>query len=55
MWFVNKNLSDFNFSEFYMIERDFESMLSGVTRDENGKIVSATATVMRWMGQMLGR
>jgi len=41
-----------NYSEFYMIERDFESMLSGVTRDENGKIVSATATVMRWMGQM---
>jgi len=41
-----------NYSEFYMIERDFESMLSGVERDADGKIVSATATIMRWMGKM---
>lgn len=41
-----------NYSEFYMIERDFGSMLAGVKRDENGKIVSANATIMRWMGRM---
>jgi len=41
-----------NYSEFFMIERDFQSMLSGVIRDEDGKIVSATATIMRWMGRM---
>ena len=35
-----------------MIERDFGSMLAGVKRDENGKIVSANATIMRWMGRM---
>ena len=35
-----------------MIERDFESMLSGVERDADGKIVSTTATIMRWMGKM---
>jgi len=41
-----------NYSEFYMVERDFESMLSGVIRDADGKIVSASATIMRWMGKM---
>ena len=41
-----------SFSEFYMIERDFGSMLSGVQRDENGNIISAKATIMRWMGKM---
>ena len=35
-----------------MIERDFQSMLSGVIRDKDGKIVSATAAIMRWMGRM---
>ena len=45
-------LSNFVISEFYMIERDFGSILAGVEHDENGKIVSANATIMRWMGRM---
>ena len=35
-----------------MVERDFPSMLGGIERDENGYIVSAKATIMRWMGKM---
>ena len=39
-------------SEFYMVERDFTSMLGGIKRDETGRIVEAKATIMRWMGRM---
>ena len=41
-----------NYSEFYMKEKDFPSMLSGIQRDGFGKIMSASATLMTWMGKM---
>eukprot|EP00092_Neocalanus_flemingeri_P008175 GFUD01008815.1.p1 GENE.GFUD01008815.1~~GFUD01008815.1.p1 ORF type:complete len:989 (+),score=163.46 GFUD01008815.1:223-3189(+) len=48
---LNKINGD-NYSEFYMVERNFTSMLGGIEHDENGRIVSAKATIMRWMGKM---
>ena len=35
-----------------MKEKDFASMLSGIQRDGLGKIMSASATMMKWMGRM---
>ena len=35
-----------------MKEKDFSSMLSGIQRDGLGKIMSASATMMKWMGRM---
>ena len=40
------------FSEFYMKDKDFPSMLSGIQRDGFGNIMSASATLMTWMGKM---
>ena len=40
------------FSGFYMKEKDFPSMLSGIQRDGFGNIMSASATMMTWMGKM---
>ena len=41
-----------NFSEFFMKEKNFPAMLSGEVRNAGGDIISATATIMRWMGRM---
>ena len=35
-----------------MKEKDFPSMLSGIQRDGFGNIMSASATLMTWMGKM---
>ena len=35
-----------------MVERDFTSMLGGIERDADGLIVTAKATIMKWMGIM---
>ena len=49
---IIEKLNAGNYSEFYMKEKNFPAMLSGVIRNGHGEIVSATATVMRWMGRM---
>ena len=45
-------LKSSNYSEFYMKEKNSPAMMSGVVRNAAGDIISATATIMRWMGQM---
>ena len=39
-------------SGVFMIERNFTSMLSGITRDDNGRIIGAKAAVINWLGKM---
>ena len=41
-----------NFSGFYLRDKDFSSMLSNIRRNSEGQIVSASATIMKWMGRM---
>ena len=41
-----------NFSGLFLVETNFTNYLSGVRRDEAGRVVHATATVMRWFGNM---
>ena len=41
-----------NISGLFLVETNFTQYLSGVERDEAGRIVSAKATVMRWFGNM---
>ena len=45
---INSN----NVSGLFLVETNFTQYLSGVERDEAGRVVSATATVMRWFGNM---
>ena len=49
---IIEKLNTGNYSEFYMKEKNFPAMLSGVIRNGHDEIVSATATIMRWMGRM---
>jgi len=41
-----------SYSEFYMREKDFLPLLGGVERGGDGKIISARATTMMWIGKM---
>ena len=41
-----------NRSGVFLTETDFTRYLSGIQRDQNGRIVSATATTMRWISKM---
>ena len=64
---ILKKINGDGYSEFYLMERNFTALLSGIQRDSNDEIVSATGTVssrshlpcvaavwqvMRWMGRM---
>merc|ERR1712012_809355 len=39
-------------SGVFMIPKNFTKLLANVTRDNNGRIISAEATVIRWFGKM---
>jgi len=41
-----------NTSGIFLLPANFTSYLSGVRRDESGRIVSASATYIHWFGQM---
>ena len=45
-------INSVNISGLFLMETNFTKYLSGVERDESGRIVSATATTMRWIGDM---
>ena len=45
-------INSVNISGLFLVETNFTKYLSGVERDESGRIVSATATTMRWFGDM---
>lgn len=45
---INSN----NVSGLFLVETNFTQYLSGVERDAEGRVVSASATVMRWFGNM---
>ena len=48
---INK-VNDVKTSGVFLIERNFTSLLSGITRDENGRIIGAKAAVINWLGKM---
>ena len=39
-------------SGVFLIPKNFTKLLAGVKRDANGRIISAKATVIKWLGQM---
>ena len=45
-------INNVNKSGVFQIERDFAKLLSRIKRDEDGRIVSAEATVLRWFSKM---
>ena len=49
---ILEKINSVNVSGLFMMETNFTKYLSGVERDESGRIVSATATTMRWFGDM---
>ena len=49
---VLEKINSVNISGLFLMETNFTSYLSGVERNDDGRIVSATATVMRWFGDM---
>ena len=49
---ILEKINNVNMSGLFLVETDFTNYLSGVERDESGKIVSASATTMRWFGNM---
>ena len=49
---IIEKVNSVNISGLFLTETNFTSFLSGVERDDTGRIVSASATVMRWLGDM---
>jgi len=49
---IEKINKERGWSELYMTERDFKSLLGGIVYDDNDQIINATATKMMWMGKM---
>ena len=49
---VLEKVNSVNTSGLFLTELDISGYLSGVERDGSGRIVSASATVMRWFGDM---
>ena len=49
---VLDTINNVNISGLFNVETDFTQYLSGIVRDDRGRIVSASATVMRWFGNM---
>ena len=41
-----------NHSGLFLRDKDFTSMLSNIRRNSEGEIISAGATIMKWMGRM---
>lgn len=41
-----------NKSGVFLVEKNFTQFLSNVKRDENGRIIGAEATIIRWLGKM---
>ena len=44
----------FSFSGRFLIEKDFQPLLGGIKRDENGQIISAKAIEFKIIGYMNG-
>ena len=49
---ILQKINNVSTSGLFLTETNFTDYLSGVDRDERGRIVSARATVMRWFGNM---
>jgi hypothetical protein len=49
---VVRRLNRGNTSGVFMVPRNYTGMLSGIERDDSGRIISAKATVMFWFGKM---
>ena len=49
---VLEKINNYNTSGVFLIKKNFTELLSGLSYDEDGKIVGARAAVVRWFSQM---